>query len=377
MTTDEVRAHFPHTERGIYMNHAATGPLSTPVIQAMDVYLSERHETRIENFEHFLPVLAEARARIGRLIGSAPERVEFAPNTSYALNVLARGLDWRPGDRVAVPGCEFPANVYPFMNLEALGVEVDFIPDERGTVSLEAVERVLRLETRVLTISWVQFLSGFRADLVEIGRLCRERDVIFCVDAIQGLGALQLDVKEAGIDFLACGGHKWLMAAQGIGFLYLTEALQERIAGPAGWLHGPVDWDHLDRYDLEFHADASRYRLGTMNNVGIASLNAALELREEIGPAWCEAAVMARAAELAEGLEKMGLARYGSRDTRFGSGIVTVEHPNANGLHEALAENGIQTAVRQRMLRISPTYYNTTVEVQRVLDVIDSTLLSL
>jgi selenocysteine lyase/cysteine desulfurase len=342
------------------------------VVAAIRRYLQERHESNVENFRAFQPIVESARARVASLLGTSIGRVEFAPNTSYALNVLAGGLDWRPGDRVAVPSCEFPANVYPFLNLRPLGVEVDFIPHHSGAVSLEAVEQSIRPQTRLLTISWVQYLSGYRADLASLGSLCRDRGVLFCVDAIQGLGALQLDVEKAGIDFLASGAHKWMMATQGIGFLYLTEALQERIAPPAGWLHGPVDWDRLDEYELSFHPDASRFRLGTLNHVGIAALDAALELYEEADPSWCERRVLRHARHLADGLAEIGLQLYGADDSERGSGIVTVEYDDVAGLHAYLGEHGVVCAARQKKLRFSPTYYNSADELNRALEIVES-----
>ncbi|HMB92197.1 MAG TPA: aminotransferase class V-fold PLP-dependent enzyme [Rhodothermales bacterium] len=370
MTLDELRAHFPHIGQTIYLNHAATSPLSRPVMEAVEKYLKERHRTNIENYFDFAPVLAATRARIARLLGTEVARVEFMPNTSYGLNVLAMGLDWQAGDRVAVPGCEFPANVFPFLNLRQRGVETDFIPHHDGVITLDDIAATLQPTTRLLTVSWVQFLSGFRCDLEAIGHLCRERGVLFCVDAIQGLGALQLDVEACGIDFLACGGHKWLMATQGIGFLYLTEALQERITPMAGWLHGPVDWDNLNAYDLSFHPDATRFRLGTLNSVGIAALHAALGLYFEAGPAWCEAQVLARSRQVAEGLSDLGLKRYGSDDPTQASGIITVKHPNAEGVLAYLKERDITAAVRNQMLRFAPTYYNTPDEITQTLDVV-------
>ncbi|MEX0822215.1 MAG: aminotransferase class V-fold PLP-dependent enzyme [Rhodothermales bacterium] len=374
MTIDEIRDRFPHVLRTTYLNHAATAPLSTPVVAAIRRYVEERHETNVENFGAFQDVVGAARQRIARLIGTTVDRVEFAPNTSYALNVLARGLDWRRGDRVAVPGCEFPANVYPFLNLGHLGVEVDFIPHDRGVITMKDIERALRPATRLLAISWVQYLSGYRMDLQEVGELCRRKGVLFCVDAIQGLGALQLDVEKAGIDFLACGGHKWLMATQGIGFLYVTKGLQERIRPAAGWLHGPVDWDRLDDYELRFHPDASRYRLGTMNHIGVAALEASLGLYEAAGPAWCERSVLERAAELADGLSDIGLIRYGSPEAEHASGIVSVEHERVEELYAYLSARDVEVAVRQQKLRFSPTYYNSTDEVSRALECVASFL---
>lgn len=370
MTLDALRTLFPHTADHVYVNHAATGPLSTPVVDAMQRFVAERHRGPIDNFAGFLPVLDETRARLGRLVGAPTERIAFAPNTSSALNVLARGLRWEPGDRIAVPRGEFPANVFPFLALREEGVEVDFIPMPDGTFSLEAVEAALTPRTRLLTVSFVQYLSGFRADVAALGRLCRAHDVLLCVDAIQGLGALRLDAPAAGVDFLACGSHKWLMGAQGLGFLYVTEALQAQLRPPTGWLHGPVDWERLDDVDLAFHDDAQRFHTGTMNNLGIAALHAALCVYFDADPAACEARVRARAGRLAEGLERLGLPRYGTADPAHASGIVTVRPDEPEALFEHLAARGVTAALRNRMLRFSPTYYNTDDEIDAVLDAV-------
>jgi selenocysteine lyase/cysteine desulfurase len=372
MTLDALRQYFPHVQNSTYLNHAATGPLSRPVVEAVQDFMSERHRTHIQNYDTLEPVLERAKERLGRVAGASPERIAFAPNTSYALNVLARGLAWHEGDRVAVPGCEFPANAYPFLNLEGRGVEVDVIPHDEGTFTLDDIRSTLRDETRLISLSWVQFLSGFRTDLEAVGRLCQKENVLLCVDAIQGAGALQFDVESAGIDFLACGSHKWLMGAQGFGFLYVTEALQNKLDAPAGWLHGPIDWEHLFDYDLTFHETAERFRLGTLNATGAVALEAALALYEEAGLDWCERQVRSRAQELARGFEERGLERYGSSDPAHGSSIVTIRHPQPEALVDHLAEEGIEIAMRNRLVRFSPSYYNTPDEMERTLDAIDA-----
>lgn len=374
MTSDALREQFPHVEHTVYVNHAATSPLSRPVKQAMGAYLEERHAAdpaaSIENYDSFRDVVSNTRKRLARLVGTTPDRIAFARNTSAGLNVLAQGLDWQPGDRVAVPGCEFPANVYPFMNLEREGVSVDFVPHEEGTVTLEAIEQAIQPETRLLTLSWVQFLSGFRADMEAVGALCHAHDLIFCVDAIQGLGALQLDVEACGVDFLACGGHKWLMATQGIGFLYCSEALQEQLHPAAGWLHGPVDWENFFDYELSFHPDARRFEIGTMNSVGIAALHAALGLYFECEPEWVEARVLERAQTLAEGLDRLGYERYGTSAPEHASGVVTIHADAPDELQAHLKDRQIECAVRNRKVRFAPTYYNSADEMERILDAV-------
>jgi selenocysteine lyase/cysteine desulfurase len=166
------------------------------------------------------------------------------------------------------------------------------------------------------------------------------------------------------------------MAAQGIAFLYCTEAMQAQIDPPAGWLHGPVDWENLDDYELRFHDDATRFRLGTTNNAGIAALNAALDVYGEAGPEQCEARVLRNARVLAEGLAERGFERHGTADPAHASGIVTVA-PDASGIDpeamfEHLMQHGVTGALRNRKLRLAPHWYNTTGEMERVLEVIDT-----
>lgn len=368
MTQDALRGLFPHTRETIYLNHAAIGPLSQRVVDALHQYLEERHRTHVENWFDFQHVLDQTCQRIATMIGTTADRVEFVPNTSMGLQVLAQGFPWEPGDRVAVPACEFPANVYPFLNLHERGVAVDFIPHRQGTFTVADVAAVLTPRTRLLTVSAVQFLSGFRADLAALGALCRDRGVCFCVDAIQALGALRLDVEACGIDFLACGGHKWLMSEPGIGFLYVREELQARLHPPAGWLHGPIDWDHLDRYELVFHPTARRFRTGNVNCMGVAALHAALGLYAEVGFDWAETRVLTLAQHLADGLARLGWARFGSEDPAYASGIVTVAHPQPEAMFQHLQQQGIQIALRNRLLRFAPTWYNTEAELEATLE---------
>jgi len=371
----ELRAHFPHAAHQLYVNHAATSPLSRPVREAVGRYLDARHgaapDAPVDNFAAFQPTITETRERAAQVLSTSAARVDIVPNTSSALNILAQGLDWRAGDRIVVPDGAFPTNVYPFLNLERHGVTVDFIPTTEGAYTVDDVARTLRPETRLVSVSWVHFLSGFRADLDAIGALCADRDVLFCVDAIQGLGALELDVEAAQVDFLACGGHKWLMATQGVGLLYCAAALQEQIHPPTSWLHGPVDWAHLDDYDLTFHPDARRFRTGTLNNAGIAALHAALGLYLDAGPAWCEAQIRRNAQALADGLADLGLPRYGPADPDRGSGIVTVAPDAPEALVEHLQAQGITGALRNRTLRLAPSWYNTPDEMERVLEAVE------
>lgn len=375
MTLSDLRARFPHTDREVYLNHAATSPLSTHAREAMSDHMAKRAGAKegveIDGFETtLLPLLQQTREQVATVLGASADRIAFAQNTSAALNILAEGLDWQPGDRVAIPDGTFPTNVFPFLNQRHRGVGVDFIPTNEGAFSVEDVEKTLRPGTRVVSVSWVHFLSGFQADLREIGRLCAERDILFCVDAIQGLGALQVDVHACEIDMLAAGCHKWLMGTQGLGVLYCGEDVQAQIRPPAGWLHGPVDWEELDDYALTFHDDARRFEIGTLNAIGLAALNASLGQYLEVGPEVFEDQILDLTAHLAGGLAGLGLTRYGSSDPLHGSGIVTVAPDDPEVLAEHLDAHGVKTALRNRKLRFSPHAYMTTDDIDRALEAV-------
>ena len=367
---EHIRKHFPHTRDLVYLNHAATGPVSSRVRHAIDAYLEERSVTHVENYFEFADTIDQTLEYIGRLIGTEADNVEFVPNTSYGINILAEGYPWQEGDRIAIPSCEFPTNVYPFLNQERKGVKVDFIQSHEGVFNLENVRAALTPRTKVVSVSWVQFLSGYRAPIKEIGDLCRERRIVFCVDAIQGMGALQIDVNESNIDFLACGGHKWLMAAQGIGFVYTSPALRDKLTSMAGWLHGPVDWSNLTEYKLAFHQNARRYRLGTVNSMGIAALHAALEQYFDAGAAWCEQRILFLSGMIAEELSRAGYERYGIQKHAPDSGIVTFKHAASETLFNYLKKRKVVVAVRNGLARVAPTFYNTEEEVQALFELL-------
>lgn len=367
----DIRSQFPHTEHLVYLDHAATGPLSRPSMDAVQTFLAEKHLTEPNNYLAVEPVIGRARARLATMLNTDASRVDFAPNTSYAINFVAQGLDWREGDRVAVPACEFPANVMPWLALGQRGVQVDFIPQTDGTFTVEDVERTLTPETRVLAVSWVQFLSGFRCDLEALSELCRQRSVLLCLDAIQGLGALQLDLARTPVDFISCGTQKWMMGLPGLAFFYVTEDLQERLTPMRGWLNGPLDFDDLLSFSMELHPDASRFRAGTLDLAGVVALDAALGMYLEVTPERAERRVLALARLAADGLDRLGFERYGARDAAHASGIVTVEHPHAARVLDHLYARQVRASVRQRRLRLAPTWYNDERDIEIALDAIE------
>ena len=376
MTLDAYRSLFDLPPDLAYLDHAATGVLSRPARDAAVAFLDGRAARRSDRSPNDFPADLEridrVRSRAASLIGAEVRNVDLVPNTSYGLNLLAQGLDWQAGDRVVVPGCEFPANLMPWRGLAHLGVGVDLVPHREGTFTVDDVERALRPETRVVAVSQVQFLSGFRCDLAGIAALCRDGGVLLAVDAIQGVGALRLDVGAVRPDLVAFGGHKWLCSMQGLGVAVVADSLLDRLRPMRGWLNGPVDWDDFEAVTDDLHPDATRFRLGTMATAQAYALDAALGLFLDLGARAVEDAVLANAARLADGLERLGTRRYGSADPARQSGIVTVEVDDPEGLHAHLAGCGVACSLRSRLVRFAPHAHTRPSDLDRALDAVGS-----
>jgi len=372
MTPQESRKLYPYLDTGmIYMNHAACSPLSTPVVEQLNKYIHQRSVTHVENFFEFLPKFELAGKRLANLLNAEPERIAWRDNVTSGLNLLAQSLNLKKGDRIIINDLEFPANVYPFLNLQKKGIIVDIVKSVNGKVDVEELETYIKPETKLLSISQVQFLSGYRANLTKIGALCKANDILFCVDAIQGVGAVRIDVKEAQIDFLAGGTQKWLMGMQGLGYIYITQELQKKI-DPAfvGWTSVNDAWNLLE-YNLDLKEDASRFQIGTLSNSGLAAIEASLELMEQIGHNTIEKIIIENSLFTAEKLKEYGFTPILENiNLKNIAGIITVKVNNAREIFTELMQKNIVLSEREGMIRFSPHYYNTKDEIKEVVKVL-------
>ncbi len=370
MNLEKYRKLFPVTAQKIYVNHAAISPLSTRVTDRLEWFIDDRMFGNIDSFREADEIRNQLRTLIAKMINASAEQIAFIINTSEGFNHLVHGLSWQKGDQILIPDCEFPSNVYPFMNLARMGVEVKFIPTDDGKISLEILKNMLTTKTRLLSISFVEFLSGFRNDLKAIGEICRQRDIIFSVDGIQGIGALPIDVREFKIDFISNGGHKWLMGPMGAGFMYFSRRLLQKLH-PAytGWLAVKDAWNFL-HYNLDFLPDATRYEYGTANFMGIVGLSESVKLLMQIGAKNIEKRLLTLGQQLVDGLGKLGLTFVNSNDKKHWSGIYSFKVEQPDRLLEYLKENQIVCSVRNGLLRISPHFYNTEKEMETLIDLI-------
>lgn len=370
MSIEQIRSLFPHLSTGqIYFNHAAIGPWNKKVLERIDQYSAQRSGTMIENYPFLLEKNTSAKEKLSKLIGGTPDRLAWVDNVSNGISILANGLDWKAGDRIVLNDIEFPSNVYPFLNLERYGVEIDMVKSRSGIVDVEDIEKVITQRTRLVSISNVQFLSGYRTDLNAIGELCKKNGIIFCVDAIQGTGVVEIDVKKSKIDFLCGGTQKWLMSSQGLSYIFVTEELQDRITqNNVGWASVADAWNLLD-YNLTLKKSADRFQSGTVNAFGVCIFDAALDIFMDFGMANVEKRIVDNSNHFIKKLTGIGINPILKNVPEKNiSGIVSFKHEMANQIFTNLQQKKIYGAVREGMIRFSPHFYNTFEEIDLVID---------
>lgn len=375
MSDTDYRAQFPVTQEWAFLNHAAVAPLSRP---AHDRILEWAHDFTFHGNVReadWYREIEQVRQTAAEYIHAEPREVAFLKNTSEGLSLVAEGLDLRPGESVVTVGGEFPANVYPWLHLQSKGVTVRQVaPAERGRVRLEDLADAIDDTTRLLSISFVQYASGFRSDLAAIGRMCRERSVLFCVDAIQGLGVFPVDVAAMQIDFLAADGHKWLLAPEGAAIFYCRRELLERLRPTSvGWksVAGYADYATID---FRFPDTASRFECGSMNVPGIVGLGASLRLLRDVGSDIVEARVRSLTDDLVRRLEGMGASVFSPRGEEEWSGIVSFDLPGREPrrVKKHCLARKVVIAYRDGRLRASPHFYNNGDDLEALVEALES-----
>jgi len=370
MNKSEVRNKFPYLDNGIiYFNHAATGPFSSPVVNRLTNLLIEKSENNIDDFDSFIKVAEETKILLAELINCNVDRIAFVDNTTNGLNIPAQSIDWKKGDRILLNDIEFPANVYPFLNLKRIGVEVDFVKSENGIVTADQIINSIKPETKLVSVSFVQFLSGYKVDLEKIGNYCRANNIIFSVDGIQGIGAMRVDVKKCKIDFLSCGTQKWLLGMQGLAFIYVDEEFQKKII-PAnvGWLSVENAWDLLD-YKLDLKTSANVFQGGTLNTFGIYAFNSSLTLFKDFGFDNVESEVLLNTKYFITKLKSIGLdcVLSNSNEEEL-AGIVTIKVKDPQKIFDELEKKKIFGSLREGFIRFAPHFYNTHHEIDKVVE---------
>ena len=376
-SNEELRRHeFPVARDKIFLAHAGVCPLPRRVSEAIRDYASRCAQG---DQETLLPALQlrHTRELAGRLLNARPEEIAFVGPTSLALSFVAAGLPWKRNDNVLIYFDDYPANVYPWMALAQRGVEVRFLSTrEPGRIGPLEVLGQADERTRLVALASCHFVSGYRLDLDAIGQALHQRNILFCVDGIQTLGAFPTTVEH--VDFLAADAHKWLLGPCAAGILYVRASLQEQLRPMVfGW-HNVWCPDYLAQEELVLRADARRYEAGTQNLLGLVGLHAALELLSGIGLDNIAAELLRQRALLVPALRNKGYTvLHADAPPAHASGIVTFYRDGADmaGLCERLEAANVIVSLRtdrsgRKYIRFSPHFYNTDAEFQRALELL-------
>jgi selenocysteine lyase/cysteine desulfurase len=364
------RRFFPITQNVAYLNHAAAGPVSTRVIDTVNTFLWDRATRGSEAAPDSKALSERTRAKVADFMGASVDEIAFMKATPDGLNAVANGIPFRPGDNIVTADIEFPANVYPWMNLADRGVELRFAKSHDGILEPEAIYSMMDDRTRLVALSWVEFHGGFRNDLAAIGSACRSRGVYTAIDAIQGLGALRCDVRELSVDFLCAASQKWLLAPHGIAPFYVRREILDDIRVAFVGLSGIDQSPSYLEYDLKLRANASRFEPGYINQVGIAGLEAAIDLFNEAGRDNVERQVLFLSRRLHDGLMARGYVVYGPADDAHRSGVVSFRHGTitAGDVVTRLRAADVVVSEREGHVRVAAHFYNTAEEIDRLLD---------
>jgi selenocysteine lyase/cysteine desulfurase len=322
-----------------------------------------------------MAMMATSRRLVAQLIGAAPEEIALSINTGFGLSLAARALPLQPGDIVLASDKEFPANVYPWMLLKDIGVTLELVPVTPQGWPDEArlLERLADPRVRVLAVSLVQFSNGYRIDLDRLSREARATGTYLVVDAIQGVGQLPLNVRETPVDILSCGAQKWLLSPWGAGFVYVRRDLIGHLR-PAvtGWMafEGTDDFSRLTQYNDSFRGDARRFELITLPYQEFAAMNTSVELLLSVGIDRIAGHLRALHAPVLQWATENDV-RLVSPNGKSGSGILCVAPPDVGSAYRALRAAGVVASLREGAIRLSPHFYNTIEEMERIVEILD------
>ena len=371
----DFSTQFPILQRMVFLNHAGVAPISGAAAQAMRRYVDQA-ESAAYCGSGWYEQVTRVKASAARLIGAAgPDEIAFVANTSTGLNLVARGLDWQPGDQVVITNVEYPANRYPWEDLKRLGVElVEVAQRADGRVAVEDVLAAMTDRTRVVSISHIQYGSGFRIDLRPLSQAVHRVGGYLCVDAIQSVGVMPVDVEAMGIDFLAADGHKWLLSPEGCGIFYCRrERLELLHPAVVGWLN-MVDSSNYGDYRFQFESSAKRFEPGSYNIPSILALGASLTLLQDIGMEHVWSKVEQLTSRLCQGLTERQYQVFSPRQESERSGIIVFSPPARDrqtpppaSIVADLAKRGIVIVIREGRLRASPHFYNTPEQIDTLL----------
>ncbi len=393
---DDFRKQMPVAERWAYFDHAAIAPLSLPATRALVDWADEMTMNGDANWSELRRRVGQVRDSAAKLLNCSSLEIAFVPNTTSGISIIAESFPWQSGDNVVAPANEFPSNALPWRNLIARGVEVRAVPCEVVGCEANRLINATDSRTRIVAVSWVDFVTGWRQDLDDLADQCHQRGILLCVDGIQGAGVIPLDLRQTPIDFFVADGHKWLLGPEGAGLLFIRAEHLERLRPiGVGWnsLKSAGDFDRspFDLSDespddrLPFRVveplspqslknSASRFEGGSQNVGGIFALGASLELLLSFGISAIWDRLSRVTTRLSEVVSECGGRMISSTDERRRSGILACEFPGRSlvGLRERAMQRGVVLNLRRGLVRLSPHVYTNETDLEKLREALSS-----
>ncbi len=377
---------FPIKQRFAYFMSSASGPIPRPTFEAAQAFNTILMEESSTAFGKWMSVMKRTRESAARLLDCDARCIAFVKNTGAGLWLASRMIPWEQDDEIILPESEFPSNIFPWLSLEPLGVKIRWLRPERDDlqrplVTPAAVSNMLTDKTKLLAVSFVQYDDGCRRDMEALGEFCKENNLIFVVDAIQGLGALPFSARQCRADFVAAGAQKWLLSPPGIGLFYVSPKwLEEPWVPNLGWLSVDDPFStHFDSFsacEARLLDSARRFEEGTPNFPGIAALGASIDLLLEEGIDNIAGRIFALTNRLAGALQTLDCTIVSPRWDNYWSGIVSFYHPHLDSdlIYNTLLDNGVVTTVRHGWVRIAVHFFNDETEIDRLIGLVKQTI---
>lgn len=369
---EDFRAQMPVVEKWAYFDHAGVAPLPRPTADVLIEFARDNAANGVAYWNRWRGTVETARELGARLIGAEPAEVAVIHNTTEGINFVAEGFPWKAGDNVVTLSSEFPSNLYPWLNLASRGVEPRQVAVKEERVDLAAVERACDARTRVLAVSWVGYMTGWRNDLVQLAEIARKRGAFFFVDVIQGLGVFPLDVGQVPIDALAADGHKWLLGPEGAGLFYLRKERGDLLRPIGlGWNSVRHSGDFTNTA-LDLKPDASRYEGGSHCLAAIAGLAESLKLLVSVGPEKTSQHLLDVTDRLCERLSRAGFTVASCREGERRSGIVAFDVPGRNPqqVKADCKSRGVILNARAGRMRASAHVYCNDDDIERLIEAV-------
>ena len=365
---------FPLHDKLIHLNHAAVGPWPKRTVTAVKAFAEENSVYGSNNYLQWLEKEQELRQQLQILLNApSTEDIALVKNTSEALSFVAYGLNWQTGDNIVSTNEEFPSNRIPWESLADQGVEFRQADLKQQNTAEDSIFALVDKHTRMITISSIQFASGIRLDLDLIGEFCKQNNILFCIDAIQSLGAVQFDVQSCQADFVMADGHKWMLGPEGLGVFYSTAAARNQLRlTQYGW-HMIKNTNNYENRPWEIHPGAKRFECGSPNMLSIHAYSASLSLLLETGIPLVEKLVLENTDYLVNKILQLPeLELLSDRQAKLKSGIICFRHNsiNNNNLFNNFQMNGVLCAIRGQGIRFSPHFYSTKANIDDALALI-------